>query len=407
LTRAPAWYRWAVLAGVWVLYAAFGLVATSLSPLVLLIESDLNLTHAQMGSTMGAWQLVYIFSAIPCGILLDRLGSRTALTIGVLLIGASAFARGNATSFTELVMAVMLFGLGGPIISAGAPKVVTGWFKGSSRGLAMGVYMTGPAIGGIISLTMTHSVLLPAFDQSWRDVMFLWAGMCMVGAVVWLGISSHPAMRAGSEEQTASSSLPHGQVLMLLIKQPAVLLVLMMSVGVFLFNHGLNNWLPELLRSAGMSLVEAGYWAAVPTVIGLMGSLLIPRLATPGRRFNILIALSLCAAGASILLHFQFEPLLFSGLLLQGIARSALMTVLILTLIELPGIGEQYVGVASGLFFSAAEMCGVLGPVSLGLLYDITGGFDFGLYMLTAIAILLAIGAHKLRGLAGYSKISQ
>jgi len=407
LTRAPAWYRWAVLAGVWVLYAAFGLVATSLSPLVLLIESDLNLTHAQMGSTMGAWQLVYIFSAIPCGILLDRLGSRTALTIGVLLIGASAFARGNATSFTELVMAVMLFGLGGPIISAGAPKVVTGWFKGSSRGLAMGVYMTGPAIGGIISLTMTHSVLLPAFDQSWRDVMFLWAGMCMVGAVVWLGISSHPAMRAGSEEQTASSSLPHGQVLMLLIKQPAVLLVLMMSVGVFLFNHGLNNWLPELLRSAGMSLVEAGYWAAVPTVIGLMGSLLIPRLATPGRRFNILIALSLCAAGASILLHFQFEPLLFSGLLLQGIARSALMTVLILTLIELPGIGEQYVGVASGLFFSAAEMGGVLGPVSLGLLYDITGGFDFGLYMLTAIAILLAIGAHKLRGLAGYSKISQ
>ena len=407
MTRAPAWYRWAVLAGVWVLYAAFGLVATSLSPLVLLIESDLNLTHAQMGSTMGAWQLVYIFSAIPCGILLDRLGSRTALMIGVLLIGASAFARGNATSFTELVMAVMLFGLGGPIISAGAPKVVTGWFKGSSRGLAMGVYMTGPAIGGIISLTMTHSVLLPAFDQSWRDVMFLWAGMCMVGAVVWLGISSHPAMRAGSEEQTASSSLPHGQVLMLLIKQPAVLLVLMMSVGVFLFNHGLNNWLPELLRSAGMSLVEAGYWAAVPTVIGLMGSLLIPRLATPGRRFNILIALSLCAACASILLHFQFEPLLFSGLLLQGIARSALMTVLILTLIELPGIGEQYVGVASGLFFSAAEMGGVLGPVSLGLLYDITGGFDFGLYMLTAIAILLAIGAHKLRGLAGYSKISQ
>jgi len=407
LTRAPAWYRWAVLAGVWVLYAAFGLVATSLSPLVLLIESDLNLTHAQMGSTMGAWQLVYIFSAIPCGILLDRLGSRTALMNGVLLIGASAFARGNATSFTELVMAVMLFGLGGPIISAGAPKVVTGWFKGSSRGLAMGVYMTGPAIGGIILLTMTHSVLLPAFDQSWRDVMFLWAGMCMVGAVVWLGISSHPAMRAGSEEQTASSSLPHGQVLMLLIKQPAVLLVLMMSVGVFLFNHGLNNWLPELLRSAGMSLVEAGYWAAVPTVIGLMGSLLIPRLATPGRRFNILIALSLCAAGASILLHFQFEPLLFSGLLLQGIARSALMTVLILTLIELPGIGEQYVGVASGLFFSAAEMGGVLGPVSLGLLYDITGGFDFGLYMLTAIAILLAIGAHKLRGLAGYSKISQ
>jgi cyanate permease len=149
-----------------------------------------------------------------------------------------------------------------------------------------------------------------------------------------------------------------------------------------------------------MSLVEAGYWAAVPTVIGLLGSLLIPRLATPRRRFNILVGLSLCAASASILLHFQFEVLLFSGLLLQGIARSALMTVLILTLVELPGIGERYVGVASGLFFSAAEVGGVLGPVSLGLLYDYSGGFDSGLYMLTGVSILLAIGAHRLKGLA-------
>ena len=151
MIQAPYWYRWVLLAGVWLLYAGFGLVATSLSPLVSLIESDLHLTHVQMGSTMGAWQLVYIFSAIPCGILLDKLGPRVALTIGACLIGASVFARGNAESFTELILAVMLFGLGGPIISAGAPKVVIGWFKGSSRGLAMGIYMTGPAIGGIVS----------------------------------------------------------------------------------------------------------------------------------------------------------------------------------------------------------------------------------------------------------------
>lgn len=407
LTLAPSWYRWVLLAGVWLVYAVFGLVATSLSPLVLLIESDLNLTHAQMGITMGAWQLVYIFSAIPCGILLDRLGPRLALTIGVLLVGASALARGAAGNFTELVLAVMLFGVGGPIISAGAPKVVIRWFRGSSRGLAMGIYMTGPAIGGIVSLTLTHSVLLGAFDGSWRSVMIAWAVVSAVAAFVWLTIASHPAMASGMDEHTASSSLPQGQILKLLLRQPAVLLVLLMSVGVFLFNHGLNNWLPELLRTAGMSLIEAGYWAAVPTVIGLAGSLLIPRLATPGRRFYILIALSLCAAIASILLHFQFEPLLFSGLLLQGIARSSLMTVLILTLVELPGIGERHVGVASGLFFSAAEVGGVLGPVSLGLLYDVTGGFDFGLYLLTVIALLLAVGSHKLKELAARQEFKQ
>ncbi len=145
-----------------------------------------------------------------------------------------------------------------------------------------------------------------------------------------------------------------------------------------------------------MTQSEAGYWAAIPTLIGIAGSLLIPRLATPGRRFHILITLALFAATASILLQFQSEPLIFTGLLLQGIARSSLMTVLVLTLVELPGIGDRYAGVASGLFFSAAEIGGVLGPVSLGLLYDATGGFASGLLMLTNIAVALAIAARKL-----------
>lgn len=399
----PSWYRWLLLFGVWLLYGSFGLVATSLAPLVMPIEIELGLSHAAMGTVMGAWQLVYIASAIPCGILLDKLGPRWALTIGVSFIAASALARGMADSFTALLLAVMLFGLGGPIVSAGAPKVVTGWFTGSSRGLAMGIYMTGPAIGGIVSLTLTHSVLLPVLG-SWRTVLFLWAGFAAAVAIVWLAISSHPALQRAGDEYTASPGLPQTQVLGILLRQPAVILVLLMSIGVFLFNHGLNNWLPELLRASGMTLVEAGYWAAIPTVIGIAGSLMIPRLATPGRRFNILIILSLSAAGASLLLHFQEAPLLFSGLLLQGIARSSLMTVLVLTLVELPGIGERYAGVASGLFFSAAEVGGVLGPLSLGLLYDWTGGFDAGLYALTAIAVSLALGAQRLKALTQSSE---
>ncbi len=396
---APAWYRWVLLAAVWLLYAAFGLVVTSLAPLIPIIEADLDLSHAAMGSIMGAWQLVYIFSAIPCGLMLDKLGSRKALTIGGLLMAASVLARGSAENYTELLLAVMLFGLGGPIISSGAPKVVTQWFTGSSRGLAMGIYMTGPAIGGIISLTMTHSVLLPVFDQSWRQVMTVWAMVCVIAALAWLAISSIKLTCSDRSPEHNTPSIPQRQVLGKLIGQPTVLLVLGMSVGVFFFNHGLNNWLPELLRSGGMSLLEAGYWAAIPTVIGLAGSLLIPRLATPGRRFQILLTLSLVAAGASIMLHFQSEPFLFTGLLMQGLARSSLMTVLILTLIELPGIEERYVGVATGLFFSAAELGGVLGPLSIGVLYDLSSNFDTGLVLLTGIALALAMGAQKLRNL--------
>ena len=67
-------HRWLTLFGVWLLYGSFGLVATSLAPLASLIIDDLSMTHTEMGLAMGAWQLVYIFSAVPAGILLDRIG---------------------------------------------------------------------------------------------------------------------------------------------------------------------------------------------------------------------------------------------------------------------------------------------------------------------------------------------
>ena len=187
--------RWLVLFGVWVIYFTFGLVVTSLAPLVKLIEHDLGMSHAQMGTVMGAWQLVYIAAALPCGILLDRLGSRWALLLGALCVAASSYGRGQADSFYGLLLAVMLFGIGGPIISAGAPKVIARWFQGQSRGFAMGVYVTGPAVGGVVSLTFTHGWLLPLFEQDWRRILMLWAALAALSGVLWWGLASLPGIR--------------------------------------------------------------------------------------------------------------------------------------------------------------------------------------------------------------------
>ncbi len=403
MSASPHWYRWILLAGVWAMYCSFGLIVTSLAPLVGLIESDLDISHSAMGSVMGAWQLIFIISAIPCGILLDKISVRSALTLGGLIIAASAFARGFADSYAMLMIAVMLFGVGGPIISTGAPKVVTQHFDGQSRGLAMGIYMTGPSIGGVVSLTLTHSMLVPFFDDSWRAVMFLWGGFAAGVSILWwllTTINPIPKIQEDMHQGTleaATAPLKQTQIIMNLLRQPSVVLVLLMGVGVFMFNHGLMNWLPALLEEGGLSEVDSGYWAAIPTVVGIAGSLLIPRLATPERRYHILIALTLCAALASVLLQFSADLPRITGLVMQGIARSSLMTVLILTLLELPAVGEKYAGIASGIFFTAAEVGGVLGPISLGILYDVSGGFSAGLYLLSSISLLIAISAMALK----------
>ena len=90
--------RWLLLFGVWMLYGSFGLVAGSLAPVASLVIEDLQMTHAEMGLAMGAWQLVYIFSAVPAGILLDRVGVRYALVLGGSLQPCSQARQGNSVN---------------------------------------------------------------------------------------------------------------------------------------------------------------------------------------------------------------------------------------------------------------------------------------------------------------------
>ncbi|MEQ9330507.1 MFS transporter [Thalassobaculum sp.] len=389
--------RWVLLFGIWLVYLSFGMITVSLAPVVAPITRDLGLSHGAMGSVLGIWQLVYIAAAIPCGALLDRLGARRALFIGALIVAASGLARSFATDYATLLLAVGLFGIGGPIVSSGAPKAVSQLFTGSQRGLAMGIYITGPAMGSVIVLSLTNAVAMPALGHDWHRVLQLWSLCAFAGAVVWLLLSLHPVARRLDNPPESGPRPRQTEVIGSLLKLPAVRMLLLMAVGIFSFNHGLNNWLPELLRHDGMTAAAAGYWATIPTVVAIVGSLLIPRLATPERRFVLLAGLGLAAMFASLMLEAGGGPVLLVGLMLQGIARSSLMTVAILTLVEIRGVGEKYAGTATGLFFSAAEIGGAGGPIMLGVLYDATGGFDAGLFMLAGIGALLAVAALRLR----------
>jgi len=384
-------YRWTMLGGVWLLYFCFGLIVTSMAPLVQPIAEDLGLSHSAMGGVLGAWPLVYIASAIPCGALLDRFGARRALFLAVLIIAASGALRGLAQGHLGLFLAVGLFGLGGPLISVGAPKLIALLFEARERGLAMGIYITGPALGGVLALSFTNGVLMPLFDQDWRAVLFAYAGFAGACSLAWLAICAHPSARALERQAAAEPRQPQLQVFAELLRLPAVQIVLLMGIGIFFFNHGINNWLPEILRSGGMSAATAGYWAALPTAVGIAAALIIPRLALPERRVPILLALFLSAGVAVLLIQNPAGPLLAGGLMIQGIARSTMMTVAILVLMETRGLADQSRGLAGGLFFTAAEIGGVLGPLCFGALSDATGSFAAPLYLMTGVCLVMAL----------------
>jgi len=388
--------RWLVLTGIWLLYFSFGLGVAGLAPLVQPVLQDLNLTHGQMGTVLGAWQFIYIFSAIPCGFFLSRVGPAKSLAIAAMIISASGFLRSVSADYFSLLAAVSLFGLGGPLISAGAPYVVSRWFQGVSRGRAMGIYATGPAIAAITSFSLSNSVLMPWFDDDWRSVLQLWAGIALVAGLYWI-VVARIAGRGPSVHEENIDDLGWLSELAGLFRARDVQLVLALSIGAFAFNHGLGNWLPELLRSSGLSASQAGYWAALPVIIGVIGALFIPGLAVPHRRHAVLIGLFIAAGTAAFLLSLESAEWRITALVLQGIAGGSMMSVLTLTMVESPHVGPRRAGLAGGLFFSFAEIGGVSGPVVLGALYDVTGDFVAGLYILCITAAVLVVLTFILR----------
>lgn len=378
-----------MLAGLWLAYWSFGLVSGGIPPLVGPISEELGLSRSAMGSVLGAWPLVYIALAIPAGALIDRFGLRRSLAAGIALVALSGLLRAFAFDFATMFLAIAAFGLGGPFISIGAPKLISVWFDDKERRTAMGVYMTASPIGRIVALATANSVLMRVYASSWRLTLATYGGAAGLAAIAWWLLARDPPQ---ADEGDGKPSFASGlKVFPVLLRIRVVQVILVISVGSFMFNHGLNNWLPAILNSRGLSASEAGIWAALPIVAGLAATMVIPRLATPQRRMTILITSFLAAGGAALVIGTASGAALMPGLLVLGVASRGIMPVIMLTLMDAPQVGASRMGAAGGLYFTAGEVGGVLGPLMVGVVADVTGGFLGGILTLASLCLVLAM----------------
>ena len=390
-------YRWMMLAGVWLAYSSFGLVSGAIPPLIGPLSEDLNLSRAAMGSILGAWPLVYIAMAVPAGALIDRFGLRRSLAAGVVLIAISGLLRAVAVNYATLFLAVALFGLGGPFISIGAPKLISVWFNRRDRGVAIGLYMTASPVGRVVALATANSILMPAFWWSWRLTLASYAGVALLAGLIWWALARdlrHPDGQAADSRGSLTTGL---YVFPFLLRMRVVQIILVLSAGSFFFRHGFNNWLPEILRAGGMTAAQAGFWAALPILVGIGATVIVPQMAKPSRRIPMLVGIFLASGAAAVIVGTASGALLVFGLLLEGAAGIGVAPIIMLTLMDAPQVGAKHMGAAGGLYFAAGEVGGVLGPVLVGVVADMTGGFLGGLLMLAIVSVALAFVAVGLR----------
>jgi cyanate permease len=407
--------RWVLFAAAWLVYAGFGLTSGAMAPVVGEISADLGLSATAMGLVLGAWQLVYLFSAIPGGRLIDRLGARRAVTATAVLVAASAATRAGAQGFWTLYAAVALFGLGGPLISIGGPKLIATWFTAQERGRAVGLFSTAPAVGAMVALFAMHSVAIP-LTGSWRGAMLLYAAATASTGLVWWVVSGlaapRPAPATGQGAAGAAGDLGDTRRHELadaaptrtsrdLLAHRSVRMVLVLAVGSFLYNHGIGNWMVEMLRAGGREAGAASGLAALTTLVGIASALVVPRLATPARRRPLYLGVYAIGAVGVALVPLLGGPVVFVALVAVGITRAAALPLGMMLLMDDPEVGAANMAVAGGLYFTAGEIGGVAGPLLVGTAVTVSGGYGAAALLLAACAGAMAVVVGRLPSPAG------
>jgi sugar phosphate permease len=84
-----------------------------------------------------------------------------------------------------------------------------------------------------------------------------------------------------------------------------------------------------------------------------------------------------------------------------GGLRAVLVPLVLVALMESPGVGPHNMGVAYGLWFAVAELGGVSGPLVMGWVADTDAGFGGAMVMMVAVCVLVALVASGLRAPGG------
>ena len=180
-------YGWTLLTVVWFIMA-FNLGFPAYSPSVINPEMGKSLSFTR--DVIGLMMSIYIIlSGLPgplVAMVINRLGSRTTIIIGSLMIVAGASAM--ATVVDTALGAYLAFGLlvGGGVCTGGALPLQTAvarWFL-RRRAMALSIMYSAGAIGGAFAAKLLELLILRTGD--WRDAWWVIAGFSALAAVLAL-----------------------------------------------------------------------------------------------------------------------------------------------------------------------------------------------------------------------------
>jgi MFS family permease len=278
-------YAWSVVA---ILIVTAVLSYTDRQVLSLLVDpirGDLDISDTQVSLLLGtAFAVIYGIAGIPLGWLADRTSRRNLICAGVCVWSVGTIACGLSHNFGEIFASRITVGLGEAALSPAAISLISDYFPPSRRGTAVGLFLSGIAMGNgaaiLIGGGVLHAIKLGALAATplalqapWRMVLVVIGGPGLLWALVILLIRE-PTRRAmetaaapgGIADRSAWRTTPWARV-------APVYLVLAAASFV---DNAVGAWAPTLLiRNFGRDPAEVGVQLGLLLTLGFGGGVFI------------------------------------------------------------------------------------------------------------------------------------
>ncbi len=360
-----------------VLVLAFNLrpAAVSIGPVLAEVRTTLGMGAVTAGVLTTLPVLAFAVFGALAPAAAHRVGLHRMTLLGLFGVVGGLAVR-STTSSAGIFLAATVLALAGMAASnVLLPSLVKLHFP-QRVGLVTALYTTSLAVG--LTAASAFTVPVAEFLGSWRWGLAVWGGTAAIAALPWLLL-----LRNDATPGTGPRRISLAQVARTRIGWALALLFGLQSAQAYT----IFGWFAQIYRDAGFSAGTAGMLLGVITGIGIpmsfWGPMAAARSADPTR---LMLGLIACYPLGYLGLALAPEAGAWLWAVLVGVAASVFPVVLVLIGLRsrTPGGTAALSGFTQGVGYAVAAC----GPFGIGLLHDVTGGWQWPLVALTVAAVV-------------------
>ncbi|MET8528357.1 MFS transporter [Micromonospora sp. NPDC005172] len=317
--------------------------------------------------------------------LVRRVAPARVLVVAMLALTVGQVLRAVTESAWIFVLTSTLALAGIAVANVLMPMLVKQHFP-HRTGLVTGAYTMALTLG--TSVAAAAAVPIAHAFGSWRAGLGVWAGLAAVAVLPWVPLALRTRADARRAAPTAFAAPTR-------VRPARTRLGWAMAVyfgAQSLSGYAVMGWLAQLFRDAGYRPESAGLLLAGVTALGVPIALLMPTMA--GRLDTLRpLVIGLSVASALAYLGLAVAPhggaLLWVFLLAIGQGSFPM----ILAALGLRARTAEGTVALSAFAQSTGYVIAALGPLTVGILYEITGGWTAPIgFLLAALAVQTAAG---------------